>query len=151
MPTHFEGSEEETRALNAYIKLLRGSEAVVRRIHAHLGDAGVTVSQFGALEALFHLGPMSQRELGEKVLQSPGNITMVIDNLEGRGLVTRDRETKNRRTCLLELTPAGRKLIGQLFPAHVARVVSEFSALSPREQDSLGKLCKKLGKPEDTR
>ncbi len=145
MPTHFEGTEEERRALDAYIKLLRASESLVRRIHRHLADSNVTVSQFGALEALYHLGPMSQRELAGKLLQSPGNITMVIGNLESRGLVARDRESKNRRTCVLTLTSAGRHLIAKLFPAHVARVVGEFASLSAAEQTTLGELCKRLG------
>ena len=75
MGTHFNGTEREVRALDAYIKLLRATESVVARLSHQLRDEnGLTVSQFGALEALLHLGPMSQRDLGTKLLKSSGNI-----------------------------------------------------------------------------
>ncbi len=47
---------------------------------------GLTESQFGVLDSLFHLGPMKQKEIGKKILKSGGNITMVINNLEKRGI-----------------------------------------------------------------
>jgi MarR family transcriptional regulator, 2-MHQ and catechol-resistance regulon repressor len=133
------------RALDAYIKLVRGTESVTRRIHEHLARADLTVSQFGVLEALFHLGPLSQRELGAKVLKSPGNVTMVLGNLEERGLVRRDRTIRNKRTCVVDLTPAGRRMVAKIFPRHVEAVVRELSTLSAGEQEMLGALCKKIG------
>ncbi|NUO15561.1 MAG: MarR family transcriptional regulator, partial [Planctomycetaceae bacterium] len=88
MPTHYQGSESEVRALNVYIKLMRASESVTARLSAFLQSTeGLTVSQFGILEALYHLGPLNQSQIGEKMLKSGGNITTVIDNLEKRGLV----------------------------------------------------------------
>ena len=90
MGTHFKGSKSATRALDTYIKLVRAAESVLSRVHRQTtGD--LTVSQFGVLEALHHLGPMHQRKIGSKLLKSGGNITMVIDNLERRGLVERHR------------------------------------------------------------
>lgn len=53
----YRGSKDEIRALSLYVKLVRASESVSARIHAHLSEAGLTVSQFGVLEALLHLGP----------------------------------------------------------------------------------------------
>ena len=95
--TQYKGSRDEVRALSAFVKLIRASESVSARIHRHLADAGLTVSQFGVLEALYHLGPLSQSEIAKKVLKSTGNITLVIDNLEKRDLVKRERQKEDRR------------------------------------------------------
>ncbi len=139
------GTKEEARALNAYVKLMRASESVSARVLRHLPDAGLTASQFGALEALYHLGPLSQAELAQKILKSSGNITMVVDNLEKRGLVKRERRQEDRRYYTVRLTPGGKKLIGGIFPRHVRRIVEAMNALTKAEQETLGKLCRKLG------
>ena len=75
MPTRHRGPEKEVRALNTLITLLRAAESVTARLQGRLGEASVTVGQFGALEALYHLGPMRPNELARKLLRSPGNMT----------------------------------------------------------------------------
>jgi MarR family 2-MHQ and catechol resistance regulon transcriptional repressor len=146
MPTHYSGTAEETRALDAWIKLSRAADAFGARLaqHGALGD--LTISQFGALEALLHLGPLRQGEIGAKLLRSGSDITMVIDNLERRGLVTRQRDPADRRAVIVTLTEAGRSRIEGVFPCHVAAVVEAMSVLAPDEQEMLGRLCKKLGR-----
>ena len=148
MGTRYLGTTEEVTALNAYIKLVRATESVSHRLHRHLESSKLTVTQFGVLEALFHLGAMHQRDLAEKLLKSGGNITLVIDNLEKRQLVKRDREVGDRRCIAVSLTPAGKQLISDLFPAHVDAIAGQMSILSLEEQAELGRLCKKLGKQE---
>lgn len=142
----YRGSREETTALGAYVKLVRAAESVSARIHGHLAGANLSISQFGVLEALYHLGPLSQAELAKKILKSTGNITMVIDNLEKRALVKRERDPSDRRYYSIQLTPAGRKLIGSIFPRHAGGIVAGMKALSRKEQETLGNLCRKLGK-----
>ena len=105
----------------------------------------LTVSQFGVLETLHHLGPMCQSTLGAKLLRSGGNITMVIDNLEKRGLVHRQRDPEDRRMTVINLTKAGEELIQRVFPNHLQSIVQQMSVLSPQEQIQLGDLCKRLG------
>jgi MarR family 2-MHQ and catechol resistance regulon transcriptional repressor len=146
MGTHYKGSTEEVRALDAYIKLMRAAESVSARIHRHLKDSELTVCQFGALEALHHLGPLCQRELGDKLLRSGGNITMVVDNLEKRGLVRRERCSEDRRMIRVNLTPSGARLIRRVFPNHAKAVADDLSVLSSAEAEDLGRLCRKLGK-----
>ena len=146
MPTHHRGTDEERRALDAYIKLVRASESLAARLAPQLDAAGLTISQFGALEALYHLGPLCQRDLAAKLLKSGGNITLVVDNLEKRGLVRRQRERDDRRFITVHLTDAGQALIERVFPAHVAALVAEMGVLSGDEQVELGRLCKKLGR-----
>jgi MarR family 2-MHQ and catechol resistance regulon transcriptional repressor len=124
---------------------MRAAESMTARAHRHLSSCGLTLSQFGVLEALFHLGPLSQRDLGQKILRSSGNITMVVDNLEKRKLVLRKRDMKDRRYYIVHLTVAGKKLIKKIFPPHAAVISSEMSVLTASEQETLGELCKKLG------
>jgi MarR family 2-MHQ and catechol resistance regulon transcriptional repressor len=139
------GNPKEVLALSTYVKLMRAVESTTTRIHKHLAYAGLTLSQFAALEALYHSGPLYQREIGQKLLRSSGNITMVIDNLEKRGYVKRERKKEDRRFMMVRLTDEGFELIRKVFPPHAAVIAREMSVLSEREQETLAQLCKKLG------
>lgn len=145
MGTRHKGSKRERRALDTYIKLRRAAESVGSRLSESYGSAGLTESQFGVLEALHHLGPLCQAELAKKILRSGGNMTMVVDNLERRGLVQRKRDTADRRYVTVTLTPDGERILEATFPQHVEAVVREFDHLSAAEQEQLAQLCKKLG------
>src|SRR5437016_6422627 len=116
MPTHHQGSRREKQALDAYIKLMRGSQSLNERLTPLLEAAGLSGSQFGVLEALYHLGPLCMKALAEKILRTSGNLTLVIKNLERGGLVTRKQEANDRRYFTIHLTDKGRKLIGRVFP-----------------------------------
>ena len=145
MGTHYQGTKEERRALDLYIKLSRAAESVNPRVNRHLQDVHLTVSQFGVLEAIYHLGPLTPGQLCDKILRSTGNLTLVIDNLEKRGLVTRRQNPEDRRSTIVELTTAGHELITAMLPVHVQTVVQEMAVLSPTEQEQLAALCRKLG------
>ena len=148
MPTHYDGTHQETLALNTFIKLSRAVDSLVARLAQRGTNGGLSPSQFGVLEVLYHLGPMCQGQLGAKILKSSGNITMVIDNLEKHGLVLRLRDAEDRRKISVSLTDKGRALISQILPAHVAAITDEMSVLTPQEQETLGELSRKLGKKE---
>lgn len=146
MPTHYRGNETEVRALNAHINLARACDSLMARLSANLEKLGLTVAQFGVLEAVHYLGPMCQRDLGHKLLRSGGNVTVVVDNLEKHGWVRRERLADDRRMVRIHLTEQGRELIECVFPKHVGAVVREMSTLAPEEQEELRQLCRKLGK-----
>ena len=146
MPIHYSGTPQETLALNTFIKLTRAVNTLMSRLAQRGAIGELTVSQFGVLEALYHLGPMCQNELAGKILKSSGNMTMVIDNLEKEHLVVRQRSVEDRRMITIRLTDAGEQLIAQVLPAQVAAITAELSALTPEEQQTLGDLCRKLGK-----
>lgn len=145
MATHYPGTAEERLALDVYIKLSRAAESLSGRINYHLKDYNLTLSQFGVLEAIHYLGPMQQNVLARKILKSEGNMTLVIDNLARRGLVTRERGTADRRSIVVSLTAEGRQLVERIFPDHVAKVVAAVSVLTAAEQEQLGELCRKIG------
>lgn len=145
MGTHYRGTPAEVAALDAYIKLMRAADSVTARAHAAL-PKGLTLAQFGVLEALLHRGPLCQSELAAKVLKSAGNLTLVVDNLERDGHVARERDPEDRRYVTVRLTPKGKKFIAELFPRIAAGIARELAVLSPAEQAMLGELCKKAGR-----
>lgn len=150
MGSHYRGTEEEVRSLNAYIKLMRGAASVAVRLERRLAEAGLTERQFGVLETLHHLGPLPQCDLVKKQFTTGGNITFIVDNLERAGLVERRRNSDDRRYVTVHLTEKGRVRIAALLPQHVREIVEAFSILTPSEQTELGRLMKLLGVPEKT-
>ena len=146
MPTHFKGTRAEMRTLDTFIKLTRCTNSLLGRLAERNTVGDLTYSQFAVLEALYHLGSLTQGEVSTKVLKSGSNMTTVIDNLERDGLVRRERHAKDRRVIYVHLTEAGSKKVEAVLPGHIAVLVEEFGVLSASEQQTLGELCKKLGK-----
>ncbi len=146
MGTHFKGSKKEITSLNTFIKLTRAAETINSKLKLSLDDYGLSEGQFAVLDALFHLGSLSQRDLGKKLLKSGGNITMVVDNLEKMGYVQRKRNKDDRRFYLIELTLKGKKKFEETLPSQVQLITRMMSTLNKSEQKDLQFLCKKLGK-----
>lgn len=145
MPTHYPGTQTEIRTLDTFIKLTRCTNSVLARLSERNTLDDLTPSQFAVLEALYHLGSLTQGEVSVKVLKSGSNMTTVIDNLERDGLVRRERDKNDRRVIHIHLTEAGRDKLEAVLPVHIAALVDEFSVLTASEQKTLGQLCKKLG------
>ncbi len=139
----YSGDAKTQLALSTYTKLVRAAETITADVHGGLSEFNLTISQFGVLEALYHLGPMCQREIASKILKSTGNITMVIDNLEKRKLVSRVRSETDRRFYSIHLTQNGRELISGIFPDHATRIEKRLSSLNEDEQLELGRLLRK--------
>ncbi|MFF0598772.1 MarR family winged helix-turn-helix transcriptional regulator [Streptomyces antibioticus] len=148
MPTHYEGPARERRSLDLFIKLIRASASVEARTSGPLLASGLTTSQFGALETLYHVGPLPAGRLAEKHLKSPNNFTVVISNLEKRGLIRREKSPHDRRVVMIELTDAGRAAVEETMPAYVRAIADDLDRLSVREQEQLAGLLRKVGRPE---
>jgi MarR family 2-MHQ and catechol resistance regulon transcriptional repressor len=146
MPTHYRGTPEEVLALNTFIKLTRAADSLMARLAQRGTLCELTPSQFGVLESLYHLGPMCQGEVSAKILRSTGNMTLVLDNLEKRGWVRRERDLGDRRKVNVSLTEEGREVISRILPQQVAAIVEEMTVLTAEEQITLGRVCRKLGR-----
>ncbi len=146
MATKYRGGASEVRALDVYIKLMRCARSVASRLEGQLRVAKLTENQFGVLETLLHLGVLEQHELGAKLFTSRPNITLVIDQLEKRSLVCRERCAEDRRCVRVSLTPEGSRFIKELFPRYLETIIEEFSVLNARELEELARLTKKLGR-----
>ena len=104
----------------------------------------ITMAQFTVLEALYHKGDLSVGALIEAVLSTSGNMTVVIRNLEQRGLVSRKENPLDRRSFLVQLTEIGRDLISHVFTQHMMLLRSNLSILSDQEIESVIQIMKKL-------
>lgn len=132
-------------ALKLWVVLARAYQSFARLAANDLAQHGLTTPQFGVLEALYHLGPLTLGELAGKLLVTGGNITYVMDRLEREGLVTRVRSETDRRVVTADLTDEGRAVLDRIFPAHARMIEEAVSVLTPEERAELQQLLKKLG------
>ena len=137
-------STNQRLAMNAWVKLARAANAVGARLARRLAEFDLTESQFGVLDALHHLGSLHHSDLARKILRTTGNVTLVVDNLERRGLVQRERGGVDRRYVKVALTPAGERLIREVFPQHADAVATQLAVLSADEHRHLTRLCRRL-------
>lgn len=132
-------------ALGLWVALARCYSTFGKAIVPKVQEYELTVPQFGALEALYHLGPLSLGELAQKLLVTGGNVTYVIDRLEGCGLVARYRSPEDRRVVHAKLTPEGRELMVSVFPEHAEYIEHLCRHVRREDQEDLRRLLKKLG------
>lgn len=133
------------RALKLFIVLERAAMAVSQRIQAMADLHGLTPTEFGILEALYHKGPLLLGDVQKKILLTSGGVTYAVDRLTEKGLVERRDCPTDRRARYAALTPKGEAVIAKAFPAHAAQIEETMSALSVREQDEAITILRKLG------
>ena len=145
MKTTAQYGKKADRALGMWVKLARACARFEQLTGEDIRRYGVTPAQFGALETLGHVGPLTLGELCKKQLVSGGNMTVVVDNLEKEGLVERIPGKEDRRMIRVQLTTKGKKLFDEIFVQHAKKVADLASVLTEQEQEELGRLLKKLG------
>ena len=136
---------DSTPFLRLWVTLARAFRAVVAAAEADAARHGLTLAEFGTLEALFHRGPLRLGELQEKVLVTSGGMTWVINRLVARELVRRRISPDDRRARYAELTPAGERLMREIFPAHAEAIHHTTSGLTAAEARQAAILLRKLG------
>ena len=125
--------------MKAFQSLIPHAEESIKR--TELGD-----SDFRVLEALLHKGPLQVNTVGPKVWLTPGSISVAVDRLVRKGLVSRKDYAGDRRVRQVELTAKGRALIARGFQEHAAAMETAVRVLSKNERLTLLRLLKKLGK-----
>ena len=133
-------------ALDTWVKLARASSSFGKKSSENIRTFGLTEPQFGVIDALGHLGPMTIGKLCEKMLVSGGNMTLVLDNLEKSELIERVKNPNDRRAINVQLTPKGEERFNEIFIQHAEKIGEWMSVLTEDEQIELGKLLKKLGR-----
>lgn len=145
MAKRYSGMTADARALATYVKLLRAGENAMRESSRILALYDLTPGQFAVLEAIHQAGPLTLAELGETVLESGESLALAAEKVGRGGLVRRRGNRKSARLSALSLTPKGRILVGSIMPGHGAAIIEVMARLSPKEQETLGRLCQKLG------
>ena len=126
--------------------LLRAANAVEHRIKDDVSMYGLGLSDFGALEVLYHKGPLPVQAICEKVLIANSSMSYVIDNLIKRQLIKKVKNPDDRRIHIVELTEEGRQLMDDIYPRHQDHMRSMIDVLDESEETELQRLLKKLGK-----
>jgi MarR family 2-MHQ and catechol resistance regulon transcriptional repressor len=132
-------------ALGMWVKLARAHSTLAKLTDENIRSFGLTTPQFGVLECLGHLGPMTLGELCKKQLVSGGNMTVVVDNLAKDGLVERIPSKDDRRAIVVRLTAKGKNRFDAIFIKHAKCVGALAGVLTAKEQEELAFLLKKLG------
>jgi MarR family transcriptional regulator, 2-MHQ and catechol-resistance regulon repressor len=146
-PHRFEPRDvSEEAALKLWVVLSRAHGAIVRHASASIARHGLTLAEFGILEALYHKGPMLLGEVQKKILVSSGGITYLVDRLEEKRLVERRECPGDRRARFAALTPEGESLIGRIFPGHSRALQRALSGLSVDDQQRASELLRLLGR-----
>jgi DNA-binding MarR family transcriptional regulator len=132
--------------LKLVVTLKRCLNSISKNVLPIFQEAGLTESQFGILEVLYHKGSLPICEIIRKTLSSGGNMTVVIDNLEKAQLVERAPDPNDRRSFIISLSKKGKTLIKKTFPVHVEHLNKMLGILNSEEKYTLIELAKKLGK-----
>lgn len=144
-PAAREWSSEQELALRVWIALARCYASFSKAVSCKVAEYDLTTPQFGVLEALYHLGPLSLGELADKLLVTGGNVTYVMDRLEEQGLVYRERSPEDRRVIQAKLTDAGRDKIADVFEGHAEFIEHLLRHVDRGQQVELREMLKALG------
>lgn len=131
---------------HAWLVMMRAMRALTRYAAVGIEETGLGLSDFGVLEILLNKGPMAVNAIGPIVDLTPGSISVAVDRLFAKGLVTRVESVEDRRVRIVALTPLGRNLIVSAFRKHSGQMKKVFSELSREELRSLEVALKKVGK-----
>lgn len=141
--------ETPDRALRCWIELVRSFSKIRAQELPFIESFGITIQQFGVLEALFHLGDLRISEIIRLTLSSSGTMTVVIKNLKKKGLVTTRRDPRDRRATRVTLTQNGVDLIDGMFEEHARQITGCLAPLEAQEQELLTRLLRKLEKAQE--
>ena len=134
---------EETS--HVWLVMLKAMRALTRYATAGIEGTGLGDSDFRVLEVLLHKGPLPVNTIGPIVDLTPGSISIAVDRLFAKGLVSRVESVEDRRVRIVALTPRGKGLIVPAFRKHAEQMRRVFSELTPKELRSLEAALKKVG------
>lgn len=141
----FKYGEQNELNLKVIISLMRSRNYISKKENILFKKHGLTPSQFGVLEFLYHKGANRISVIISKMLTTGGNMTVVIDNLEKCGFVVRQQDPIDRRAQLIAITDKGEKIISEAFKEHVNNLDEILSVLDNSEKNTLISILKKVG------
>ena len=137
------GVQETT---HVWLVMMKATRALTRYATAGIEETGLGLSDFGVLEVLLHKGPLPVNTIGPIVGLTPGSISIAVDRLVEKGLVSRVESAEDRRVRIVALTSSGKALIAGAFRKHSLQMKRVFSGLGPEELRGLEVALKRIGK-----
>ena len=138
------GEKKRRRALDAYTRLQRAASLSSARVDQAVNTFGLSASQLGVLDVLADRGSLHQQELVRALGRSKAQMTSIVDTLEKRGAVRRERHATDRRFMTVHLTDDGRELLEQAAPVRAEAIVSLMRELTGEQRGRLARLCRRL-------
>ena len=131
--------------LRLWLRLLALTNMIEGRVRRRLRAAyGITLPRFDVMAVLYGAQEgLSMGELSRRLMVSNGNVTGIVERLEGEGLVHRRRRPEDRRSRLVRLTDAGRETFEAMAAGHENWIASMLSELSEEEAERLYHLLDK--------
>jgi MarR family transcriptional regulator, 2-MHQ and catechol-resistance regulon repressor len=132
--------------VHVWLVMMKAMRALTKYAAADIEETGIGLTDFGVLEVLLHKGPLPVNTIGPIVDLTPGSISIAVDRLFAKGLVSRVESPEDRRVRMVALTPRGKDLIVAAFRKHSGQMKRLFSELSPEELRGFEVALKKVGK-----
>ena len=132
--------------VHVWLVMMKAMRALTKYAAADIEETGLGLTDFGVLEVLLHKGPLPVNTIGPIVDLTPGSISIAVDRLFAKGLVSRVESAEDRRVRMVALTPRGKDLIVAAFRKHSGQMKRLFSELSPEDLRSFEVALKKVGK-----
>ncbi|HLR63783.1 MAG TPA: MarR family transcriptional regulator [Lentibacillus sp.] len=135
----------ENLSLRTFVVLMKASKSVTEYVKKDIGRYDMKTTDFAVLEALYHKGDMTVKQISEAVLINAGSMTYVIDKLETKELIKRQRCKDDRRAVYIHITDKGKQLMDNIFPKHQKAIEELFQDLSTDEKKTVIDLLKRIG------
>src|SRR5213083_1416861 len=142
--------EDAPRPVHTWLVMMKAMRAITRYAVTDLEKSGLGDSDFRVLEVLLHKGPLPVNVIGPKVNLTPGSISVAVERLVAKDLVSRAECLQDRRVRIVALTPRGKSVITPIFRAHVATMEKVFAGLSRHELRQLEQQLKRVGKQAES-
>lgn len=130
--------------LKLFIGFSRMLLHVDRKTSKVFRDADLTKGQFAVLEVLHTKGRLSASQIRKLILMTPGNLPVILKNLEAEDYIRRLPNPADGRSSLLELTDRGEKKLLEVFPKNQEVIEDLFSVWTEEEKELLLKSMKKF-------
>ena len=137
---------KDSEATHAWLVMLKAWQSIARYLRPTMSAEGLGESDFRVLEVLLHKGSMPVNAIGPKVDLNPGSVSVAVDRLYKKGLVSREECSSDRRVRTVSLTEEGRHVFHPFFRRHAALIKGVFQDVSPEEIEQLEIVLKKIGR-----
>ena len=132
------------KSMKTVVRLEKASLKITNLTVNYLSKLNLTFNQFKVLEVLYHIGDLNIGSITKLTMSTPGNITVVVKNLNRDGWITSIKDPKDNRASILSITQKGIEIIEQVFPTHASKLTKTLEVLSDEELNTLYDLLNKV-------
>ena len=131
-------------SLKAFVGIKRTNDLLEKSVKKDVRSYGLNISEFAVLELLYNKGPQPINRIQERILIANSSTTYVLDKLQKKEYVVRQKDENDKRSMIVLLTDKGEELIKEIFPTHSALLSSLFDALSDEELELFRDMLKRI-------